>query len=235
EDLRVAQEETLDMEDEDWSDSDVPTDNTPNVAQPLPQTTRVRFEPAPALAQEPVLIVLSSTNDENDTAAPPSTTPARKKAKTNVTEVKGTPVKRRKNAQAMIEKINTALDHTSKDNDAETAVVTRVEIFGRDCMIECLEKGVTAANERCHQLECKVDNVAMVVTMYGVSIPAEASDSTSGPALGLALAGFLRARIPVSVPHAAALATPPVTALVVALAVAPVVDPLGAAAATVRV
>ncbi|KAG8729881.1 hypothetical protein FRC11_007841 [Ceratobasidium sp. 423] len=156
-------------------------------------------------AQEPDIIVLSSSDDD-DAPIPPQTTPAKHKASSSVkakpgvkaepgvttyyaakapqvAKVKAPLNKCHKNAQAMIERIHNTLSNDSNSAGADITGVTKVEIFGRDRNIECLEHELMLTRDRCHQLERQADSVAMVMTMYGVPVPAQASNGTEFPAV----------------------------------------------------
>jgi hypothetical protein len=147
-------------------------------------------------------------SSDSDTSVRANVTPAKRKAhpdaktKPGVTyyatkapqgaEIKKAPDTRRKDARSTIDSIVKVLSQEpSNDNNGATGL-TKVELFGRDRIIERLEKELTLLKERCHQLERQADSVTMAMTMYGIPLSEEASGAAGGPSIGISLAWFLR-------------------------------------------
>ncbi|CEL58800.1 hypothetical protein RSOLAG1IB_12201 [Rhizoctonia solani AG-1 IB] len=189
------------------------------VPAPAPAPFR-RPKPTPKLAlkqQEPDILIVSSTDEDEATAH--QTIPAKQKAQSGVkvepgttyyaakapqlTEVKSSPVKRHKNARALVEDLTNTLKSAAKNDSAEDTGTAKVELFGRNLSLERLNKELAESQERCHQLERQLDNVVMAMTMFGIQV--SPADRASGPGLGLALLGFLQARFPAAVAPAAVL------------------------------
>ncbi|CCO36920.1 hypothetical protein BN14_11068 [Rhizoctonia solani AG-1 IB] len=230
---RLAQEETANLDDEEWLDSDAPIEN----GDAKPQEPSMKSKPNAILAptpapfghskskgkaQEPNIIIIDLTDNE---AVLPKTVPAKRKvnpsataelgvkAKTGTTyyaakvpqiaEVKST-VNRRWDAQTTLDHICSTLNQDINSASVEAAGVAKVEIFGRDRTIEQLKKELTETREQCHQLEHQVDNVVMTMLVYGIPLPKDVSTS-GGPGVVIALAEFLRARFPPVVSPATAI------------------------------
>ncbi|CUA67361.1 hypothetical protein RSOLAG22IIIB_13414 [Rhizoctonia solani] len=208
--LRAAQEETVALEDDSWSESDAPAGHKPQSSSKM---AHAKSKPAPVPA--PTVLDLSS---DSDVVVIPQTPPKKKPSHSSiayhaekvpeVTSVKGPPSSKRcKTDQKAVEGVMAMLERTSQSqNDSSEATgVAKVEIFGRDRTIERISKDLSTATERCHQLERQIDGVAMVMTMYGIPLPPSTSGEGSGPSLALALAGFLQARVPPLLPASSVL------------------------------
>ncbi|CEL63982.1 hypothetical protein RSOLAG1IB_10965 [Rhizoctonia solani AG-1 IB] len=218
---RLAQEETADLDDEEWSDSDVPVEKD-NVK---PQEPSVKSEPNEAIlaptpapfgqseskgkAREPDIIVIKSTDNE---AAPPNIVPAKQKVNSSATAGLGVKAEPRTTYYAAkVPQVTEVKSTADRCRDAQTTLDYIRTTLDQDTNSSASAKAAGAAkveifgrDRAIEQLKKELTKTReqchrlehqadnVIMTMSVYGIPLPEDVSTSGgPGLAIALAEFL--------------------------------------------
>ncbi|CUA67665.1 hypothetical protein RSOLAG22IIIB_13505 [Rhizoctonia solani] len=218
--LRAAQEETVALEDDYWSESDAPAGHKPRSWSKI---AHAKSKPSPIptptvldLSSDSDVVVLPQTPPKNN-ASHSSTTYHAKKVP-EVTVVKGPPSKHRKTDQKAAEaKPLGLLRWKSLAVIAPSSGSQRIYPLLQSDAInwsvrstawlwsELSNPGPGPTREAFDTAETTAKIKTMVMTMYGIPLPPSTSGEGSGPSLALALAGFLQARVPPLLPASSVL------------------------------
>ncbi|QRW20679.1 hypothetical protein RhiXN_05668 [Rhizoctonia solani] len=213
-----------------------PLPANPAPAAPPPLASAPSSSPAKncATTDENKVIDIGSLDDSDVEVLPATQAPPKKKGSTyrasQVTkdllpEVREPPQKRCKTAQLTAKRIMSILTRKELvDNGHNSAAgLARLEVFNRDRTIKRLERDLSKARERCHQLERQINQVTLVLTLSGIALPSAAAhapaNSTAAQTLAKMLASFLR-------PSPAAAHTQDSPPVPPAVPVPPTADPL---------